>query len=96
MKGPGGDALRCKPLSQSLLCWVAKLRGVGFTLRDRTHPQAGAGVGTRQRAGVTAEGAGSGGVFFFSEEKGDTSVGKWCGGGKGVGGLGGYSMKPPH
>lgn len=28
--------VRLGPLSQSLLCWVAKLRGVGFTLRDRT------------------------------------------------------------
>lgn len=35
-KGPGGDAVQCKPLSQSALCWIAKLRGVGFTLRDRT------------------------------------------------------------
>lgn len=34
-KGPGGGAVQCTPLSQSALCWIAKLEGVGFTLRDR-------------------------------------------------------------
>lgn len=35
-KVPGGDAVQCKPLSQSTVCWIAKLRGVGFKLWDRT------------------------------------------------------------
>lgn len=34
-KRPGGGAVQCKLLSQSSLCLVAKLTGVGFTLWDR-------------------------------------------------------------
>lgn len=32
----GGDVLQCKSLSQCTVCWIAKLRGVDFTLWDRT------------------------------------------------------------
>lgn len=34
-EGTRRGAVQCTPLSQSALCWIAKLEGVGFTLRDR-------------------------------------------------------------
>ena len=64
MKGPGGGAVQCTPLSQSTLCWIDMLGGVGFTLRDRALGVPPLSRGYRRHKTVDWDkgGAGGGGV----------------------------------